>query len=144
MPTLIEKTVLVEQKVEDLWGLFMDLRRADFRVRNVAADSRGTYVYLETDEDKDPAPVVEAWVGKDAPKPSILLRDIRAKELKKVKEEEDARRLAAIEAERKREEQRAKMEAALEAGAPLPEPIIETAAPVEKNGLLKRLFRKFF
>lgn len=143
MPTLIEKTVLVEQKVDDLWGLFMDLRRADFRVRNVAADSRGTYVYLETDEDKDPAPVVEAWVGKDAPKPSLLLKDIRAKELKKVKEEEDARRQAAIDAEIKLSEEKAKLEAALEAGAPLTFSPEETSSK-DKFGFLKKIFRKFF
>lgn len=143
MPTLIEKTVLVEQKVDDLWGLFMDLRRADFRVRNVAADPRGTYVYLETDEDKDPSPVVEAWVGKDAPKPSLLLKDIRAKELKKVKEDEDARRQAAIDAEIKLSEEQAKLEAALEAGAPLPFPA-EEASSKDKFGFLKKIFRKFF
>lgn len=144
MPTLVEKTILVEQKVDDLWGLFMDLRRADFRVRNVAADSRGTYVYLETDEDKDPAPVVEAWVGKDAPKPSPLLKDIRAKELKKVKEEEETRRQTALDAERKLEEQRAKMEAALEAGAPLPVPVYEAPVSMDKASFLKKIFRKFF
>jgi hypothetical protein len=144
LPTLVEKTILVEQKVSDLWGLFMDLRRADFKVRNVAADARGTYVYLETDEDKDPTPVVEAWVGKDAPKPSPILKDIRAKELRKVKEEEDVRRQAAIEAERKLEEQRAKLEEAVAAGAPMPVPVEETPATKEKVGVLKRIFRKFF
>lgn len=146
MPTLVEKTVLVEHKIEDLWGLFMDLRRADFKVRNVAADPRGTYVYLEPDEEKDPSPVVEAWVGKEAPKPSAILKDIRAKELKKVKEEEDVRRQAALEAERKLEEQKAKIEAAMEAGGPMPEPepVDETPVSKEKIGFLKKIFRKFF
>lgn len=144
MPTLVEKTILVEQKVSDLWGLFMDLRRADFKVRNVAGDSRGTYVYLEPDEDKDPAPIVEAWVGKDAPKPSPILKDIRAKELKKVKEEEDIRRQAAIEAERKLGEQKAKLEEAMAAGAPLPAPAYEIPVSSEKVGFLKKIFRKFF
>lgn len=144
MPTLIEKTILVEHKVSDLWGLFMDLRRADFKVRNVAADPRGTYVYLETDEEKDPSPVVEAWVGKDAPKPSLILKDIRAKELKKVKEEEDVRRQAAVETERKLEEKRVKLEEAMAAGAPLSVPPSEAPASVDKVGFLTKIFRKFF
>lgn len=144
MPTLVEKTVLVERKVADLWGLYMDLRRADFKVRNVAADPRGTYIYLETDEEKDPSPIVEAWVGKEAPKPSPVLKEIRAKELKKVKEEEDVRRQAALEAERKVQEQKAKLQEAMAAGAPVPVPVEETPATTEKVGILKRIFRKFF
>lgn len=144
MPTLVEKTVLVEHKVDDLWGLFMDLKRADFKVRNVASDPRGTYVYLEPEEEKDPGPVVEGWVGKAAPKPSAILKDIRAKEFKKVKEEEDERRQAVLEAEIKLAEKRARMEEAMAAGAPIPAPVEDAEISKEKAGLLKRIFRKFF
>lgn len=140
MPT-IEKTVLVEQKVGDLWGLFMDLRRAAFKVRNVGADSRGTYVYLEPDEDKDPSMIVESWVGKENPAPSILLRNIRAKELKKVKEEEEVRIQAELEVRRKYEEAKAKGE--LE-GLPVPVDPPQAEAAPEKIGYLKKIFRKFF
>lgn len=144
MPTLVEKSVFVEQKVDDLWGLLMDLRRASFKVKNVGSDPRGTYVYLEIDEEKDPVPIVEAWVGKPAPQPSLLLRDLRVKEVKKVEEEEKERLAAQFEAERKREEARARAEEQIANGQPpIPE---DPEAPVtaEKVGFLKRIFRKFF
>lgn len=138
MPT-IEKTIHVDQKVEDLWGLYLDLRKAAFKVKNVGADQSGTYVYLELDEDKDPAPIVETWVGKTSPTPSVLLRNVRVKELEKVKEEDEARMLAELEAQRKREEAQA-------LGLPEPSLPVEDPSepPSEKMGLLKRIFRKFF
>lgn len=92
--------MLVNHKVDDLLGLLVALRRADFKVRNVGSDSRGTYVYLEPEEEKDPAPIVEAWVWKPAPKPSATLKEIRLK----VKEEKSVREQEKIENERKREE----------------------------------------
>ena len=143
MPTLVEKPVLVNHKVDDLWGLFMDLRRADFKVRNVAADLRGTYVYLELDEEKDPAPVVEAWVGKPAPKASMILKDVRVKELKKVTDEEAIREQARMEEERRRDYARAQAAEAM-GGMPIEVTAKETEVASDKIGLLKRLFRKFF
>lgn len=144
MPT-IEKTVhVVGQKVDDLWGLYLDLRKADFQVKNVGADDRGTYVYLEINEDKDPAPIVEAWVGKPAPIPSPLLKNVRAKELEKVEAEEAVRVQKRLEAQRKFEEEKAKAEAeGLPAPLP-PEPqYVESVSP-DKISFLKRIFRKFF
>lgn len=143
MPTLVEKTVLVESKVKDLWGLFMDLRRADFKVRNVGMDPRGTYVHLELDEEKDPTPIVEAWVGKEPAKSSLLVKEIRQKELEKVKEEEQVRLQAQIEAERKAEAAKHKAQEMVVNGVPAEAPIRETETP-EKVGILKRIFRKFF
>lgn len=70
MVNVMEKVVMVPQKVEDLGGLFMDLKRASFHVRNVGADVRGTYVYLGLEEEKDPVPIVESWVGRRPPLPS--------------------------------------------------------------------------
>lgn len=87
----MEKTVLVEAHVEDLCGLYIDLRKASFLVKNVATDRRGTYVYLDPSEEKDPSPIVENWKGKAAPKPSLLLRDIRIKEIEKVEADEKKR-----------------------------------------------------
>lgn len=147
MPTTIavEKTVLVNQKVEDLWGLFMDLRRAAFKVRNVGADVRGTYVHLELDEEKDPAPIVEAWVGKQAAKPSMLLKEIRTKELKKVREGEALRVAEQIEKERKFEEARIKAESQGQLGLKIAEAQTKEAeATTESVSYLKKLFRKFF
>lgn len=142
---MIEKTVHVAgQKVQDLWGLYLDLRRADFQVKNVGADDRGTYVYLEPNEEKDPAPIVESWVGKSAPDPSPLLKSVRAKELEKVEAEETVRVQQRLEAQRKLEEARAKAEAD---GIPFPppqEPPPMVEASSEKIGFLKKVFRKFF
>lgn len=147
---VIEKSILVPQKVDDLWGLFMDLRRAAFKVRNVGADPRGTYVFLELDEDKDPSPVVEAWVGKPAPANSPLLKNIRTKELEKVQAEEKVRLEAELIAQQKKEEAIAKAKAE---GKPEPEteggPLPFTEPPksrseLENIGFLKKIFRKFF
>lgn len=143
MPTLVEKTILVNQKVDDLWGLLMDLRRAAFKVRNVGADPRGTYVHLEPEEDKDPTPIVEAWVGKVAPKSTPLVKEIRLKELNKVKEEEQIRLQAQIEEERKAAAAKIKAEEMVVSGAPIEASVKETETP-EKVGILKRIFRKFF
>lgn len=143
MPTLVEKTVLVNSKVQDLWGLFMDLRRADFKVRNVGMDVRGTYVHLELDEDKDPTPIVEAWVGKVPAKSSLLVKEIRQKELEKVKEEEQIRLEAQIEAERKAEAAKQSAQVMVVNGAPA-EVSVKEPEPTEKVGILKRIFRKFF
>lgn len=143
MPTLVEKTILVESKVQDLWGLFMDLRRADFKVRNVGMDVRGTYVHLELDEEKDPTPIVEAWVGKLPAKSSLLVKEVRQKELDKVKEEEQVRLEAQIEAERKVEAAKHKSQEMVVNGTPAEVTVRETETP-DKIGILKRIFRKFF
>lgn len=119
----VEKTVLVSQKVEDLCGLYMDLRRAGFKVRNVGADVRGTYVHMEVDEDKDPAPLVKAWAGKPAPKLPNMLKEARLKELAKVKEDEALRQAESIENERKREEVRIKAESQVQTGQKIAEPV---------------------
>lgn len=137
----IEKVVLVESQVDDLWGLYADLRRADFAVRNVAKDTRGTYIYLENEEDKNPAPIVESWVGQVAPKPTLILRERRIKELKKIEEEQQKRLQAELEAERRKEEAREKAGGLIGSGE-TDEANRETQA--ESVGLLKRIFRKFF
>lgn len=140
MPT-IEKTVHVEQHVDDLWGLYLDLRKAAFKVKNVGSDNRGTYIYMDLDEDKDPSPIVESWVGKAAPNPSPLLRNVRVKELEKAEEEHRARVQEELEAKRRMEEARARGDG----GIPLPEPPKpEPETSVEKIGFLKKIFRKFF
>jgi hypothetical protein len=121
----------------------MDLRRAAFKVRNVGGDPRGTYVHLEPDEDKDPTPIVEAWVGRQATKSSPLVKEIRLKELNKVKEEEQIRRQAELEAERKAESAKQKAQEMVVNGAPAEVSVKETETG-EKVGILKRIFRKFF
>lgn len=75
------KIVSVLRKVEDLPGLLKDLKTSLFNVANVGADERGTYLYMDVTERKDPRPIVERWVGRplQTPKPatSFLMRILR-------------------------------------------------------------------
>ncbi len=75
------KTVMVQERIEDLPGLFRDLRTAFFNVVNVAADKHGTYLYFDVSERKDPRPIVQQWVGRklsvQAPTTSFWARFFR-------------------------------------------------------------------
>lgn len=62
------KTITTAAVVEDLYGVLEDLKKHDFDVLNIAMDLKGTYIYLNDGETKDPIPVVMEWVGKPAPK----------------------------------------------------------------------------
>lgn len=68
----MEKIVAYPGMVEDIAGLYLELRKAAFDVVNVGADERGTYVYLGEEEEKDPLPLVESWIGKPAPRPNDI------------------------------------------------------------------------
>lgn len=133
----MEKTVQVDSKVEDLWGLYADLRRASFLVKNVGSDERGTYVYLDPSEEKDPTPIVEAWNGRPAPTPSLLLRDIRIKEMKKIEADEKGRLEAKQREERKQEEIKLKAEEGLQTSS------INAGFPL-KVGFFRKLLGRFF
>jgi len=61
--------------VRDLGGLYIDLRKKEFAVKNVGMDGRGTYVYLEESEEKDPTGIVREWV--DKPLPSVTRKEVR-------------------------------------------------------------------
>lgn len=63
----MQKTLTFPGKVEDLCGLYIDLKKGLFDVHNVAAANEETYVYLESYEEKDPASIVESWIGKVPP-----------------------------------------------------------------------------
>jgi hypothetical protein len=75
------KTVVVSQRIEDLPGLFRDLKNAFFNVVNVAGDKHGTYLYMDVSEKKDPRPIVEFWVDRplsvQRPTTSLLARLFR-------------------------------------------------------------------
>lgn len=62
-------------RVKDLGGLYIELRKREFAVKNVGMDGRGTYVYLEEAEEKDPTGIVQEWVGK--PLPQISRKEVR-------------------------------------------------------------------
>lgn len=75
------KIVSVSQKIEDLSGLLRDLKAAFFNVVNVGSDERGTYLYMDANERKDPRPIVENWIGRpvhiQAPTTSFIGRMFR-------------------------------------------------------------------
>lgn len=75
------RTVMVQERIEDLPGLFRDLKTAFFNVVNVASDKHGTYLYFDASERKDPTPIVAAWVGRklsvQAPTTSFFGRLLR-------------------------------------------------------------------
>lgn len=77
----MEKVLSFPAKVDDIIGLYIDLKKSSFSVRNVAADERGTYVYLDEYEEKDPGALVEAWVGRPIPDQTASLQKKRMKEL---------------------------------------------------------------
>jgi|SRR6185295_3832376 hypothetical protein len=62
-------------KVKDLGGLYIDLRKREFAVKNVGMDGRGTYIYLDEGEEKDPTGVVQEWV--DKPVPPATRKEVR-------------------------------------------------------------------
>lgn len=66
----MEKLVTVPGRVDDLSGLYIELKRASFGVRNVGVDQNGTHVFLEPWEEKDPAPLVQSWIGKPVVSPT--------------------------------------------------------------------------
>lgn len=162
----MDKIVLVEEKVDDLYGLYMDLRKSEFLVKNVGSDPKGTYVYLDESEAKDPVAKVKDWIGKEAPVPSLSLRKKRVKEYEGLLAVEREREEKRLEEERKKAEE----EAAI-SGKPLdpvvPEPkdpfatgtspvafedsegnvigeLLEGQPSPAKEPLWKRLWKKFF
>lgn len=119
----MEKKIVVDAKVADLYGLYAELRRTGFAVRNVAFDGRGTHVYLETYEEKDPAPIVETWSTKPEPAHTRSLHEQRLREAKQL---------------------------GLDRPPPPPPPVFaqpderDFTEPVKKISLLSRVFRKIF
>jgi len=75
----VMKKIAAECVVDDLYGLVEDLKKRSFKILNVATDQRGTYIYLDDAEEKDPLPVVVEWVGKPAPKMTLKEWQARVK-----------------------------------------------------------------
>lgn len=154
----MDRIVVVEEKVEDLYGLYMDLRRSEFAIRNVGADKRGTYVYVDELEEKDPVPTIRAWVGKVAPEPSLSLKKKRTKEYEDILEVErkaaEAKKAAEEEAARKlASESGMKLSQSTDAPFALESAEIkdddgkvigELLGDAPKESLLKRIWKKLF
>lgn len=77
---MAERIVSIPERVLDLYGLLLELKRSSFSVINVGADRQGTYAYLEETEEKDPIPVMESWIGKPAPEPTLQAHQARVQE----------------------------------------------------------------
>lgn len=142
------KTILVSQKkVDDVAGLYYDLVEREFDLENVGVDKSGTHVFLNDLEEKDPTPVVEAWVGKPV---ATLTRSLfeRRKELEAVAQERRARRTvlaAAASQEAQRKEAMDRVAAmALPAPAPVPPKALPPAPPPVKESLISKVFRKMW
>lgn len=129
-----DKVIEVQTRVPDLAGLFFDLQKSEFSVRNVGGDAVKTYVYLEQSEEKDPTPVVTAWADKPAPtRTEMSARAIRWKaelEAFRARKEEEARKAEAAEA--------ARIAAADEAM------LVDEPEEEEKPSLIRRIFRKLW
>lgn len=142
-----------EKRVRDLSGLYLTLQKAGYAVRNIGADEFGTYVYLESEEEKDPAPLVEEWVSKPAPNQNDKKAfKIRKEEVKRAEEgfvaaraAEEAARIAASAAEKAATEAATQAANASEGGGdPIlvsPPPPPEIPAPAQKESVLKRIFK---
>jgi len=126
----MNKVVAVPSKVDDLVGLYHDLVKADFAIQNVGGDRQRTYVYLESHEEKDPAPIVLGWVGKEPPSShhEAIARSM------KMKAEEDEFRAKRAEASR------VASQAALGAASGVPvDPM-----PPDRPSILRRIFKKLW
>lgn len=85
----MEQIVSIPEKVIDLGGLYQELCKNGFACRNVAMDHRGTYIYLEENEEKDPTLIAETFVGRPAPDLSdrAALEKWRAAAMEPIKED---------------------------------------------------------
>lgn len=100
----MEKIVTIDSKIQDLWGLYVDLRRSCFAVKNVGQDNKGTHVYLSDEEGKDPTEIIQSWVNKPPQSMSPALKKRRAKEY------EEILAMEKIEQEKRREKEELAME----------------------------------
>lgn len=65
------KTVKLDQEVTDVSSLYFDLIQAEFEVLSVGVHQQTTLINLEDEEEKDPIPMAERWVGVPAKAMSV-------------------------------------------------------------------------
>jgi hypothetical protein len=82
----MERLVAVQTRVRDVCGLYEELRRQEFSVKNVAGDAKQTYVYLDPAEQKDPTAIVASWAEKMPAKLSRSLYERNLRAEKRAKE----------------------------------------------------------
>lgn len=135
--------------VEDVSSLWEDLLKKEFDVQSVGLSPEATYVYLADDEEKDPRPVIESWVGRQ---PAALDRKKTAAQVESVRMllDQAVKRRAERRAERASAEAKEK-ERAVQAADPFFQmPAVEAVAaavpapaPPPKEKLLSKLFKVF-
>src|SRR5260221_13960240 len=91
------RIVKIDAEVPDSSGLFFDLIKAGYEVASVSLEKGSTLIHLENDEDKDPLPVADLWIGKDLVKPSKAVLEERRKIYGKHIDEKESR-MAALRA----------------------------------------------
>lgn len=91
-------------KIDDVGSVWYDLLQKEFDVESVGANSDGTFIYVNDDEERDPRPIVETWVGKAPVQMSKAEVLTRRKEV-----------MAMLEGAKKRRAKRAELRAAEEA-----------------------------
>lgn len=127
------KNILISgKKIEDVSGLYYDLIKNDFMVENIGSDKSGTHVFLADEEMKDPAPLVESWVGKQPPVPTKSLLEQR----KAIHAEYQAKRA------QRAAELRAR--AAAEVGEPISIATPIPFSPGKNPTLFSKIFRKLW
>ena len=133
------------KKVKDVTGLYYDLLDQHFEVENVAVGGDCTYVYIHDAEDKDPAVLVDAWIGKAPPdsKNAIAEREKMALRVTAAAQEERAAKAAAraAAAAAAQDSQKAPEELGIESLF-LTGPEGESEAP-KKEGLWSKIFKVF-
>ncbi len=125
------KTIVLAKKVEDVSGLYFDLIKNKFEVENIGADQTGTHVFLSDSEEKDPTPIVDAWVGKASPAPTRSLVEQR----KEVSVDYLAKR-----AQKEAEDRAAAAAQNIDVPPPAPLPLLTGS----KQTLFSKIFRKLW
>ena len=68
-------------RIDDVGSLWYDLLKKGFDVQSVGSSSEATILYMADDEEKNPQPVVESWIGKTNAPRSRSASERRRKEI---------------------------------------------------------------
>lgn len=103
------KTIeLAGVKIDDVGSLWYDLLKKGFDVESVGSSAQSTVLYMADDEEKNPQPIVENWIGKTNEPMSRSAVEKRRKEIINLL---DQARKARIERAAQREQEEAERRA---------------------------------
>lgn len=80
------KTVKLEKEVQDASSLYFDLIERGFELLSVSVHERCTFAHLEDEEEKDPTPYMESFVGVPLEAPSKSTTEKRREIYRKFRE----------------------------------------------------------